>query len=121
MKRLTKVARIHAALLQALLAVQPAIAASPVLEGRQRAIEDCSACHRVTKDQKLPPLVSDPEEARSMQAPPFDVIARRYAGRPALLARFIRAPLHPMREQQFLPTDLKAIVRYISSLGKERW
>jgi len=96
-------------------------AATLVREGRQDAVEDCSSCHRVTQDQKPPPPVSNPDEARSEQAPSFDLIGRRYAGRPGALTHLIRAPRHPMREQQFLTRDLKAIVSYITSLRKERW
>lgn len=113
--------RAHTGLIFAFLLLRPAYAASLVQEGRQDAIEDCSVCHRVTEHQKPPSTVLNPEEARRVEAPSFEVIARRYAGRPAALARFIRAPLHPMREQQFLPRDLEAIVRYIGSLRKERW
>ena len=106
-------------LLCALLVLPPAQAASP--QQMQQAIEDCSACHRVTQGQGPVPSVYDPDQARNIAPPSFDVIARRYAGRPAALARFIQAPRHPMREQRFLPRDLKAILRYIASLRKERW
>jgi hypothetical protein len=103
------------------LLLSPAHAAPPGHEGRKDAIDYCSACHRVTRDQKQPPAVFDPDEARSVEAPAFDVIAGHYSGRPGALSRFIRAPLHPMREQQFLPRDLRAITRYITSLRGERW
>jgi hypothetical protein len=101
--------------------IQPAYAISQIGEGKRDAVADCSACHRVDQDQKQPPPVAFLDEARSVQAPAFDMIARLYAGRPTSLARFIQAPQHPMREQQFLPRDLRAIVRYIGSLRKQRW
>lgn len=91
------------------------------IDGRQAAIADCSACHRVTRQQKPPAPVTDPDEATTVTAPGFDIIAHRYRGRPRALAQVIRAPRHPMREQQFIPEELKAIVDYIESLRRERW
>ena len=108
-------------LMSGFFALAPAQAASSNQEGRKDAVAYCSACHRVTKDQKQPPAVFDPDEARSLEAPSFDVIATRYSGRADALRHFIRAPRHPMREQQFLPQDLRAIVRYIASLRAQRW
>lgn len=99
----------------------PAAAASLVAEGRQAAVLECSACHRVTSRQKPPAPVFDPDQARAVSAPPFDVIARHYAGRPASLRAFIAAPRHPMREQQFLEHDLAALTRYIASLRGQKW
>lgn len=105
-----------------LLFWQPASAATNIQsKGRQAAIEDCSACHRVIRQQKQPSAVADPDEARTVETPAFDQIARQYAGRPDALAYFILAPRHPMREQEFPPHELKAIVHYISSLRDERW
>jgi len=105
-----------------LLFCQPVCAASGLqAKGRQAAIEDCSACHRVIRQQKQPPAVADPDEARTVEPPAFDEIARQYSGRRPALARFILAPRHPMREQEFPPGELKAIVRYIESLREERW
>lgn len=90
-------------------------------EGRRNAIEDCSACHRVTAGQRQPAPVPNSDEAISVQAPAFDRIARRYAGRTGALREVIQAPRHPMREQQFLPEELDSLIRYIGSLQKERW
>ena len=101
--------------------LRQADAASSIQQGKHDAIADCSACHRVTQDQIMPPPISNPDEARSAEAPSFDVIARRYFGRRRKLIDFIDTPEHPMREQQFLPRDLKAIVDYIGSLRYNRW
>ena len=98
-----------------------ALAANLVAEGRQDAVLECAACHRVTILQKPPAPVPDLDEGRAVTAPAFDVIARRYAGRPRALRAFIQAPRHPMHEQQFLSRDLTAIGRYIASLRDERW
>ena len=101
---------------------QPVCAASSLeVKGRLAANEDCGACHRITRQQRQPPAVADPDEARTIEAPTFNQIARQYAGRPTALARSITAPRHPMREQEFLPNELKQIIRYIRSLEKERW
>jgi cytochrome c551/c552 len=105
-----------------LLFCQPVCAASRAeVKGGIAANEDCAACHRITRQQRQPPAVADPDEARTIEAPTFNQIARQYAGRPTALARFIMAPRHPMREQEFPPHELKQIIRYIRSLEKERW
>ena len=119
--QMTALVKLQAGCIFSLLVAQPVYADAPVQEGRQDSIEDCSACHRVTRNQKPPPPVPNPDEALGVDAPSFDKIARLYAGRPAALAAFIQAPRHPMREQQFLSRDLKAIVRYIGSLRNQRW
>lgn len=112
---------VPSALLLTAMSFQPAMAMSLIQEGRRDAVLDCSSCHRVTKDQNPPPPVFDPDEARNLVAPSFDIIAREYRGKPTRLMNIIQAPRHPMREQQFLPHDLRAIVRYIGSLQNERW
>lgn len=104
-----------------LAAAAPATAAKLRVEGRQTAIAECKACHRVTVEQTPPAPVYDPDEGRAVAAPSFDAIARRYKGRPGLLRAFIQAPRHPMREQQFLKRDLLAITRYIGSLTDQHW
>jgi len=99
----------------------PVLASNLVAEGRQDAMLECAACHRVTLRQTQPASVPDPDEGRAVTAPAFDVIAGRYAGRPRALRAFVQAPRHPMREQQFLRRDLTAISRYIASLQGQRW
>jgi hypothetical protein len=109
------------ALLFLLASVMPCFAANLIDEGRQDAVADCSACHRVTADQRPPAPVPDPDEIHDVLAPSFDVIARRYAGKRAALRAIIQAPRHPMREQQFLKRDLTAITEYIGSLRSQDW
>lgn len=112
---------ISGAMALSLLGTAPAISAGLVPEGRRDAVLDCSACHRVTRDQKPPAPVYDRDQALTVVAPSFDAIARQYAGRPGSLRAFIRAPRHPMREQQFLERDLTAIGHYIASLQGQQW
>ncbi len=105
-----------------LLVCQPVHAGNrPEVKGRVAAKEDCAACHRITRQQRQPPAIADPDEARTVEAPTFNQIAKQYAGRPTALAQSIMAPRHPMREQEFPPHELKQIIRYIRSLEKERW
>jgi cytochrome c551/c552 len=87
-------------------------------EGRGLAVDGCSACHQVTPRQKRPEPVFDPDQARSVPAPSFAAIARKYHGRPAALARFIRDPKHPMREGDWDERDLEAVVAFIQSLSR---
>jgi cytochrome c551/c552 len=98
------------------------LAASALVDlGKDRAIESCSACHQVTRDQKVPAPVPNPEQLELVVAPSFASIAAAYEGKDAQLRAFIRRPQHPMKEQQFLDSDLDAIVAYIHSLDKQRW
>ena len=89
--------------------------------GRDRAIESCSACHQVTKEQKRPAPVPNPDELEMVVTPSFASIAAAYRGKDRQLRAFIRKPQHPMKEQQFLDADLDAIVAYIHSLENTRW
>ena len=99
----------------------PAIA-SPLADlGRVRAGESCSACHQVTADQKLPAPVPNPDQLEMVVAPSFASIAAAYKGKDRELRAFIRTPQHPMKEQQFLDSDLDAIVAYIHSVENQRW
>lgn len=103
----------------ALMLAAPAnLAASPVDLGKDRAIEDCSACHQVTASQKPPPPVADPDYDEWVVAPTFRQIAVKYKGREPELRAFILVPDHPMKEQEFLDSDLNAIIAYIDSLAK---
>lgn len=102
----------------ALLAAAPT-AADGTPDGQDLARQYCSACHRVAADQAPPPAVlvdtgSGPEE---YQAPSFRIIATRAERSADELRDKIQAPHYPMREQQFLPEELEAIIAYILSLG----
>ncbi|HWA30152.1 MAG TPA: c-type cytochrome [Rhizomicrobium sp.] len=116
-----------ASLLWAALLAMPwpasAAATDQIALGRDRAIESCSACHQVTGAQKPPEPVSDPDRMESVAAPSFAAIAAKYKDRDAELRAFIKAPEHPMKEQQFLESDLGAIAAYIHSLqdSKASW
>jgi mono/diheme cytochrome c family protein len=91
-------------------------AAQNIRAGRELAIDACSACHRVTPDQKPRPPVFNPEEYANVAAPAFSAIAEKYARRPLALRRFILNPVHPMPEQNWDPADLTAVVAFIQSL-----
>jgi len=105
----------------ALMLAAPAnLAASPVDLGKDRAIEDCSACHQITASQKPPPPVADPDYDEWVVAPTFRQIALKYNGHERELRAFILTPDHPMKEQEFLDTDLNAIIAYINSLAKKQ-
>jgi len=91
-------------------------AARNVRAGRALAIEACAACHQVTPNQKPRLPVFNPEEYANVVAPPFNAIAKKYARRSLALRRFILAPVHPMPEQNWDPTDLTAVVAFIQSL-----
>jgi mono/diheme cytochrome c family protein len=94
-------------------------AASSLIDlGRNRAVEDCSACHQVTAGQKAPAPVADPENEEWVPAPSFAQVAEKYKGHERELRAFIVTPDHPMKEQEFLDTDLNAIIAYINSLPK---
>lgn len=95
----------------------PASAADAV-RGRRLAIEDCSACHKVTAEQIQPAAVLDRDSAEHIVAPPFADIGRKYAADSKALRSFIHAPSYPMPEQQFLPRDFDDIVAYIQSLPR---
>jgi mono/diheme cytochrome c family protein len=89
--------------------------------GRDRAVESCSGCHQVTREQKLPAPVPNPDQLEMVVAPSFASIATAYEGKDRELRTFIRTPQHPMKEQQFLDSDLDAIIAYIHSVDKQRW
>jgi hypothetical protein len=86
--------------------------------GRERAIEYCSGCHQVTRQQPRPEPVPFPEENASVVTPSFLAISVKYEDQEKELRAFIKAPAHPMKEQEFLETDLNAIVAYIKSAQK---
>jgi mono/diheme cytochrome c family protein len=98
-----------------------AVAAPAAAEesGRDLARQYCAACHRVSAEQAAPPNVvvetgTGPEE---YAAPSFRRIAARAERSADRLREKIEAPHYPMREQQFVPEELEAIVAYILSLS----
>lgn len=112
--------RTAAWLLAALIALSAAAEARPPdpARGRMLAVEACSACHKVTRQQRQPDAVTDPDSGDRVLAPPFTAIAKRYGSDTESLRAFIILPNHPMREQTFLETDLSDIVAYIRSLAR---
>jgi mono/diheme cytochrome c family protein len=108
------------ALFLGLVIGQNATASTLLNLGRDRAIEDCSACHQVTASQKVPSPVADPDNEEWVPAPSFAQVAEKYKGHERELRAFIVTPDHPMKEQEFLDTDLKAIIAYINSLAKKQ-
>ena len=88
--------------------------------GRERAIESCSGCHQVTAQQPQPSPVPFPEENALVVPPSFEAISLKYDGHEEELRAFVLAPDHPMKEQQFLPIDLNAIIAYIKK-AKDWW
>ena len=98
---------------------QPALADSKEIAlGRERAIEYCSGCHQVTRQQARPEPVPFPEENARVVTPSFLAISMKYEGQEKELRAFIKAPAHPMKEQEFLEADLNAIVAYIEGVQK---
>lgn len=87
-------------------------------DGKTLAQQYCAACHRVTREQAQPPdvAVDTGTGTETFQAPNF----ARIAARPTLSEAYLRAritnPHYPMREQEFIPEELDAIVAYILSL-----
>jgi len=97
-------------------AMAGACLASPVDDGRELAIEACSACHQVAPQQKRPAPVSEGEEGAHTQAPTFMDISRRCLSSAELKDR-ITNPHYPMREQLLLPIDVDELANYIRSLS----
>ncbi len=87
-------------------------------DGKSLARQYCSACHRVAEDQAQPPdvVVDTGTGPETFQAPSFARIAARPDRTEAQLRARITNPHYPMREQQFIPEELDAIVAYILSL-----
>jgi mono/diheme cytochrome c family protein len=94
--------------------------AKEIALGRERAIEACSGCHQVTRAQTFPKPVPYPEENSRVATPSFAAISVKYKDHDKELRAFIKAPAHPMKEQQFLDADLDAIVAYIGYAG-DHW
>lgn len=93
-----------------------AMAGTPVEDGRQMAVEACSACHQVEPGQKRPEAVAEGEEGARTPAPTFAEIADRCLSGNDLRDK-IANPHYPMRQQEFLPLDLNDLSVYIRSLA----
>jgi hypothetical protein len=72
----------------------------------------------VTKEQALPPnfVVDTGTGPEEFEAPSFGAIARKDRSEAALRDRILH-PYYPMREQQFVPEELDAIIAYILALS----
>ena len=97
-------------------ALAEAQAGPNVQAGQALALEACSACHHVMPEQRMPAPVYNPDEHVNVVAPTFAAIAAKYANRPSALRRLIVTPVHPMREQNWDPADLVAVIGFIQSL-----
>ncbi len=93
-----------------------AMAGTPLEDGRQMAVEACSACHQVEPGQKRPDAVPEGEEGARTPAPTFAEIADRCLSGNDLRSK-IANPHYPMRQQEFLPIDLNDLSIYIRSLA----
>lgn len=91
--------------------------AGSVAHGRAKAMQYCSACHKVTDTQPQPPQVYDRDADDHIQAPPFRTIAAKYANNEAGIRAFVHLPQYPMPEQELSPTDLADLTAYILSLN----
>ncbi|HVZ92847.1 MAG TPA: c-type cytochrome [Rhizomicrobium sp.] len=104
----------------ALLLAAPAQGAArdlgKVEQGKNFAIESCSACHVVRPGQKPPPPVLDSNDGSLVPAPSFMDIARTHGTDRAYLRRHIVDPTWPMRQQLFDDYYLDDIILYIRSL-----
>jgi len=87
-----------------------------IAAGASLARDACSACHRVSREQKPPAPVFDPDQQAAVHAPSFMSIARDRHKNAAYLRKVITRPHYPMREQSYDKDDLEAIVAYILSL-----
>ncbi|MGN6517756.1 MAG: hypothetical protein ACTHLR_18160 [Rhizomicrobium sp.] len=65
--------------------------------GRERAIEYCSGCHQVTRQQPRPAPTPYPEENASVVTPSFLAISIKYQDNEKGLRAFVTAPAHPMK------------------------
>jgi mono/diheme cytochrome c family protein len=85
----------------------PLISSADADNGRHIAETRCVACHIVTPDQRR--HVAD--------APPFDVIARKFATSPETLAFALLDP-HPRMNVPLARREAQDIAAYINTLGK---
>jgi len=91
-----------------------------VAHGRAKAMQYCSACHKVTATQPQPPQVYDRDADDHIQAPPFTTIAAKYAHNEAGIRAFVHLPQYPMPAQELSPTDLADLSAYILSLNNPK-
>ncbi|MBL6853660.1 MAG: c-type cytochrome [Alphaproteobacteria bacterium] len=94
--------------------------AGNIAHGRAKAMQYCSACHKVTATQPQPPEVFDREADDHIQAPPFTTVAAKYATNEAGLRAFVHLPQYPMPAQELSPTDLSDLSAYILSLNNPK-
>ena len=97
--------------------IDPAIAAAQE-SGQQLATNYCSACHRVTADQGLPPPVALETGGATefRQAPSFRQIAGSAGMDRVALQSFVQQPHYAIPGQILVPEDRSAIVEYILAL-----
>lgn len=93
-------------LVAVVFAAQTAIAADAG-NGKRLAQQHCSPCHLVEPNQRQ-------ELANS---PPFEMIARKYANAPELIAFAILAP-HPRMNVTLSRREAQDIAAYIATLAK---
>jgi mono/diheme cytochrome c family protein len=103
------------AALLALAGATEARAVGKVEQGKQFAIEACSACHLVRAGQTPLPPVLDANEQEYVVASTFRNIARAHAPDVAYLRKHFTGPEWPMREQQLHEYYLDDIIAYIQS------
>jgi len=93
-------------LLPAILVASAALAADPE-SGKRLALERCAPCHAVEPDQRT--QVAD--------APPFEVIARKFGSNPEMLAFSLLDP-HPRMNVTLTRREARDIAAYIGTLAK---
>ncbi|HUO89567.1 MAG TPA: c-type cytochrome [Rhizomicrobium sp.] len=116
MHRFWLAACVAAAVVAFVAAAGNALAAGSVAAGRTKAIQYCSACHKVTASQAQPPAVYDRDADQHVFAPTFMSIGQKYAHNEAGIRRFVHLPQYPMPEQELSPADLEDLSAYILSL-----
>ena len=116
MQNVWRAAAVAAAVVVFVAMTGSALAAGSVAHGRTKAIQYCSACHKVTATQAQPPAVFDRDADQHVFAPTFVAIGQKYAHNEAGIRRFVHLPQYPMPEQELSPTDLEDLSAYILSL-----
>ena len=89
------------------LSAGPIVLAADADDGKRLAEMKCRSCHAVVPDQRRE--VSD--------APPFDVIARKFAVSPDILAFLLLHP-HPRMNVPLTRREAADIAAYISTLAR---
>jgi mono/diheme cytochrome c family protein len=85
----------------------PAGLAADADSGRRLAEARCVPCHAVAPGQ----------QSGTSQAPPFAVVARKFAQNPQTLAFALRDP-HPRMNVTLTPGEMDDVAAYINSLAK---